>query len=118
MVQDLDQHSIGIFKIEGARTVPVRLDGLGQSNPTGLHPTGNEINVFRSWDNKSYMMDSLNWPGKLTIGKLVYRQVIASRGQINIVRIRLPFNPKSKDINVKVCRFTNILNIEGDVPKT
>lgn len=78
MVQDLDEHSIRIFKIEGASAIPVCLDGLGQRNPPSLHSTGNEINVFRSWDNESNMMDSLNWPGKFTVGKLMNREIIAS----------------------------------------
>jgi hypothetical protein len=60
MVEDLDQHSVRIFKIKGASPVPVSLDRLRQMNPANLHPTGNEINIFRSLDNESYMMDPLD----------------------------------------------------------
>jgi hypothetical protein len=63
-------------------------------------------------------MQGLDLAGKLAFRKFVDRKIIGPRRQVNIVGIRLPFDPHAKDGAVKVYRLSNIPDAQRDMPET
>jgi hypothetical protein len=64
------------------------------------------------------VVDALDNAGIRTFGELVNGEIIASRRQINVVRIGLPFDLHTKNIAIEIDGVTNVSDIEGNMAKT
>ena len=117
VVEELDQQTVGILEVNGARAVAVRLRFLGERNskaPDALRPF---IHIFRPANDESNVVDGLNRSGLGALRKFVNREVILTGRQIDVVFIRLPFDLHQENLGVKVNRSANIFHVQGNVSK-
>ena len=114
----MNKDPIGISKVKGPGAVPVSLDRLLQPNTMSHNPSCHQVNIFRSTNDKSDVMNVLNRARMRVFRELVDSEIIASGSQINIVWIGLPFDSHTKDIAVEIDGVPNIPDIERHMPKT
>lgn len=117
MIQQLNQDSVGIPKVKGASSIAMCLYRLSQRNAVRLNVLRDLIDVFRPGDEKTEMAESLNATYVGTFRELMYREVVCSGGEVNIIRIGLPFHPHTQHGAVESDRFLDVFYIEGDVSK-
>jgi len=118
MIEKLNKKSIGIPKVKGPGTVAMGLYRLLQRNPMSQDARGHFVHIFRSIHNEPDVMNTLDKARTLPFGKSMNSEIIASRGEINIVRIRLPFDLHTQNIAIEVDGVTNTPNVESNMPKT
>jgi hypothetical protein len=80
-----------------------------------LEPTCPLVDVLDVSNNESNVVHALDLPRLRTFSELVDGKVIASRRQVNVVRVRLPLHAHAKNRTVKVNGSSNIANIQSNM---
>jgi hypothetical protein len=118
VIEKLNKESVGVPEVEGPGAVAMRLHRLLQVNAMSHDAGSHFIDIFRSAHNEPNVMNALGRAGVLPFGKPVNREIIAPGGEINIVRVGLPFDLHPEDIAIEVDGVTNTPNVESNMPKT
>lgn len=78
----------------------------------------NSVNILRSADDETYMMDALNRVGNGAGRKLMNGEIVGAQSQISVIFIWNPFNLHAEHSTIEIDGFPDIADVESDMPKT
>jgi hypothetical protein len=111
MVQQLNQQSIGITEVKRACTIAMRPGRLGKWNVQFLNAAGPLVDILDMPHDEADMVNLLYHSGLNAIGQLVNGEIVASRREVDVIFVGLPFHPHPENVAVKVNGSRDIADI-------